>query len=918
MNRFLLILILLSLTIASYPQKIVYEESYDKFPFPLRIDNSGIYSIASFDIEKDAFYFSSFNSNSEYEFKGGIYSKISTDLLHNKDFIAGYEIKTSTLRKEEAASSLKEIYTFKKNFLNGKSVLKDVGGNISGSNGEEIQVIVPNRNQLILKSNLNELYNEITINYPSNLACADLIGIDKNGNTFLVIEKYLSEIPLKVEREVIVISSNGGILSRLQLPSIKYLYTIKDLQIDSEGNLYHLISYPEKVLIVKWENLTTPNTETLKYSDEFNQEINFNYFLPTYEKVAKVSIENNIVTGVNRTTALQIADAYALHQYECTSANLAPNDVTAPDGDIVRTPAWLVVGWNARFPYKWGGFSTITQFDAGLANGRYAGDINTNGVSSYAEGVDCSGFVSRCWQLSYHATTSYMPSITTQYASWDDLKPGDAIHKVGHVRLFVERNLNGSFKVVEAAARNWDVSYWSFTSSELASYTPRYYNGMETNYNTQQPVLLSVNVSSENKAELRWSCNSTNIIGYRIYSSTDGVSWNLILNEDSIKTTSAEINIENGSTFFRISSVKNDSPDFTESYWSNVLGVNNYSSQKTALIVDGFERETGSWQGAGQTFVLKYGNALQQLNIGFNSVRNSELINNSFHLEDYDYIFWIIGDESTIDETFNSTEQMLIANYLTEGGNLFVSGSEIGWDLSYKGTTEDKSFYSNYLKAAYISDDAGSTSVIGVANSSLDGCSFNIGQTYEEDYPDEIAPQNGGTLSMKYSNSKGAGIQFKGNFGSSTNQSSLIYLAFPLETTANNESFNQVILKSVDYFNSPAVDVKYDPDIISNFYLTQNYPNPFNPSTKISWQSPVGGHQTLKVYDILGNEVATLVDEYRNAGSYEIEFNVDHSPLANGSITAMASGIYIYRIAIHSNKLRAGNFVQTKKMILLK
>ena len=49
------------------------------------------------------------------------------------------------------------------------------------------------------------------------------------------------------------------------------------------------------------------------------------------------------------------------------------------------------------------------------------------------------------------------------------------------------------------------------------------------------------------------------------------------------------------------------------------------------------------------------------------------------------------------------------------------------------------------------------------------------------------------------------------------------------------------------------------------FQLEQNYPNPFNPSTKISWQSAVSGHQTLKIYDVLGNEVATLIDEYRVA-----------------------------------------------------
>ena len=90
-----------------------------------------------------------------------------------------------------------------------------------------------------------------------------------------------------------------------------------------------------------------------------------------------------------------------------------------------------------------------------------------------------------------------------------------------------------------------------------------------------------------------------------------------------------------------------------------------------------------------------------------------------------------------------------------------------------------------------------------------------------------------------------------------------------------------------------------------NYRLSQNYPNPFNPSTKISWQSPVGSWQTLKVYDILGNEVATLVNEYRDAGSYEVDFQstVNSHQLANG--------VYFYQ-------LRVGDYVETKKMILLK
>jgi hypothetical protein len=95
--------------------------------------------------------------------------------------------------------------------------------------------------------------------------------------------------------------------------------------------------------------------------------------------------------------------------------------------------------------------------------------------------------------------------------------------------------------------------------------------------------------------------------------------------------------------------------------------------------------------------------------------------------------------------------------------------------------------------------------------------------------------------------------------------------------------------------------------VTSDFKLFQNYPNPFNPATKISWHSPVSGWQTLKVYDILGKEVATLVDEFREAGYHEVL--VSSKQLAVGN--SIASGIYFY-------KLQVDEFLQTKKMILMK
>ncbi|MEJ5304873.1 MAG: T9SS type A sorting domain-containing protein [Ignavibacteria bacterium] len=102
---------------------------------------------------------------------------------------------------------------------------------------------------------------------------------------------------------------------------------------------------------------------------------------------------------------------------------------------------------------------------------------------------------------------------------------------------------------------------------------------------------------------------------------------------------------------------------------------------------------------------------------------------------------------------------------------------------------------------------------------------------------------------------------------------------------------NGVVLSSADNDSPKPFD----------FYLAQNYPNPFNEKTKISWHSPVSGHQTIKVYDVLGREIATLVDEYRNPGIYEVTFNAENLP----------SGIYLYKFSTGLHSL-------TKKMLLIK
>jgi hypothetical protein len=132
--------------------------------------------------------------------------------------------------------------------------------------------------------------------------------------------------------------------------------------------------------------------------------------------------------------------------------------------------------------------------------------------------------------------------------------------------------------------------------------------------------------------------------------------------------------------------------------------------------------------------------------------------------------------------------------------------------------------------------------------------------------------------------------------------------------SAINESRNQAIndytKRMLNLWGDPSLIPNYDITVAvedfqatvpADFALHQNYPNPFNPSTKIRFVIPKSSFVNIKVYNVLGKEVATLVNEEKPVGSYELEFDASRLP----------SGIYFYR-------LQAGDFVETKKMVLMK
>jgi hypothetical protein len=160
--------------------------------------------------------------------------------------------------------------------------------------------------------------------------------------------------------------------------------------------------------------------------------------------------------SITRAEALKIAESFVQHRWESTLRNQFHGrdsngvEVHTPDQDSGRglpsQDCWRVNAENIGIAYKWGGVDTPATFDAGIRNGKAAGDVYTLekrhrgkiGVSKAAVGIDCSGFVCRCWKLDTRYSTATLASVCQKLPSTNALRPADIMNQPGgHVVLFV-------------------------------------------------------------------------------------------------------------------------------------------------------------------------------------------------------------------------------------------------------------------------------------------------------------------------------------------------------------------------------------------------------------------------------------------------------------------------------------------------
>jgi hypothetical protein len=771
------------------------------------------------------------------------------------------------------------------------------GGNNFITSSESFPKRAADRTERIGKNQFRLVTAQGTAIYfnETNIATVKVLGQTPSGLRYILVEKIINQIPLEVHRQVLVIDNNGSELNRFDIPPISFTYISKEFHVDMNGALNMLHTRTNGVHILSWKYDETIETVS-ELPGVYYEALKFPVLEDPSIEIDRQRAMQDFPT-VTPAEALAMADLYVQHQWTATAANITNGRITDPNGVEIETPEWVESGSNYHVPYQWGGFKTLEQVETGLLSGKYAGDKATDCtqnycVSSHCVGVDCSGFVSRCWKLPTHYSTRMMDdSIAVAYQNWDELQPGDVIHKEGHVRMVILRNPDGSFLTVEAAGYDWKVSYRSYYISQLSSYTPRYYIGMEGVIgNIPKPELQALNVSDS--LTITWlPVDTAEIAGYNILYQ-EGNSWVSALNGNIIAADKSAVvlSIAIGTpTYYKMQSVSS-SDDSTMSFPSDTYGSYKAGTNETILIVDGFDRIDGSFPFPYHEFSKTMGNALEPWGYAFESADNDAVISGAVDLTNYDAVFWNLGDESTADETFNNVEQNFVKIYLQQGGNLFISGSEIAWDLDNLGSTTDRDFIRNYLKVSYDQDDAGSYEVHGQSNTVFENLVLNYDNgnygVYEENYPDAFSTTGGGAVALRYENNLTAAVHFSGVAPGGSEPANVFMMGFPFETIYDDWQKISLAGMVLSNFGFNVQLTGQEPITPIQFSLLRNYPNPFNNSTTFQFTIPSSGNVKINVYNLLGQVVATPLNEIRGPGLNTTYF----------SGNSLASGMYIYAI----------------------
>jgi D-alanyl-D-alanine carboxypeptidase len=324
------------------------------------------------------------------------------------------------------------------------------------------------------------------------------------------------------------------------------------------------------------------------------------------------------------------------------------------------------------------------------------------------------------------------------------------------------------------------------------------------------PQLLYVTNAANNSLALKWSDEKFIRTGYRIYASADGVNFGAPINVASNVQTFTESGLATGNKrYYRVSVVGSGG----ESPFSRVYGAQASNARSHILVVDGYDR----WQSyltdnpaaTNHNFSAVAGQSIS--GPAFDTAHHTAVTNGTLFLSNYQAVIWMLGEESTQERTFDANEQALVTAYLNAGGNLFVNGAEIGWDLDRPSgpATTDRDFYHNQLHALFFNDDANTYSFAPSAGGLFVGNNsgtFDNGThgSYNVDFPDVLTPTNSSVAAILYSGGVGgaAAVQYPGT----GNGGKVVNWGFPFETITSasvRDAYMSDVLRFLDVLSPP-------------------------------------------------------------------------------------------------------------------
>jgi hypothetical protein len=295
-----------------------------------------------------------------------------------------------------------------------------------------------------------------------------------------------------------------------------------------------------------------------------------------------------------------------------------------------------------------------------------------------------------------------------------------------------------------------------------------------------------------------------------------------------------------------------------------------------------------------------YHGAFDSAGVSYTTIQKADLVSLASKLgtSQFSSLFWSVGWNFPALEPFDVT---YMQSFLDEGGNLYIAGQDIGWDIfdanGSSGFQAAKDFYHYSLGAHYLADNSGGTSMMGVPGDVVtEGLAFTLGNPYSP-YPEQVGPYPGTAAVniLQYNNGRYGAVRLDADTFKT------IYMGIGLEQINEPLQRNLLIKRILEWFGITTGVDPAEAGIPIAFSLDQNYPNPFNPSTEIRYTIAEQGLVTLKIFDLVGRELETLVQEIQSPGRYVVSFDA----------ADRATGVYFYR-------LTAGDFTSIKKMILMK